>query len=89
MSPSGGNSFLDAFGAVALNHIGGKIVIAVALGIQETGRGALWLSDGVLDSRSRGCRFEPRRRHSLVSLSKTHYPLLVVLVQPRKTVDQS
>ena len=37
---------------------------------------ALWLSGRVLDSRSRGCRFEPHQRHCIVSLSKTCYPLL-------------
>ena len=34
------------------------------------------LSGRVLDLRSRGCRFEPHRRHCVVSLSKTVYPLL-------------
>ena len=34
------------------------------------------LSGGVLDSRSRGCRFEPDRQHCVVSLSKTHKSLL-------------
>ena len=32
--------------------------------------------DGVLDLKSRGCAFEPHRRHFIVSLSKTLYPLL-------------
>ena len=35
------------------------------------------LSGRVLDSKSRGCRFEPHwRHHCVVSLSKTLYPLL-------------
>ena len=33
-------------------------------------------SGRVLDSRSRGCEFEPYRRHCVVSVSKTLYPLL-------------
>ena len=36
-----------------------------------------WLSGRVLDSRGRGCRFEPHQRHCIiVSLSKTHLSLL-------------
>ena len=46
--------------------------------------GAQWLSSRVLDSRPRGRRFEPYRRHCVVSLSKNINPSLV-LVQPRKT----
>ena len=42
------------------------------------------LSGRVLDSRPRGRRFEPHRRHCFVSLSKNINPSLV-LVQPRKT----
>ena len=34
--------------------------------------GAQWLSGRVLDSRSKGGRFEPHRRHCGVSLSNTH-----------------
>ena len=30
----------------------------------------------VLDSRPRGCRFEPHRHHCIASLNKTHYSLL-------------
>ena len=45
---------------------------------------AQWLSGRVLDSRPRGCGFEPHRRHYVVSLSKNINPSLV-LVQPRKT----
>ena len=37
----------------------------------------------MLDSRQRGCEFEPHRRHCVVSLSKNSNPSLV-LVQPRK-----
>ena len=44
--------------------------------------GAQWLSGRVLDSRPKGRRFEPHRRHCVVSLSIN--PSLV-LVQPRKT----
>ena len=33
---------------------------------------AQWLSGRVLDSRSKGLRFELYRRHCVVSLSKTH-----------------
>ena len=47
-------------------------------------RGVQWLSGRVLDSRPRGHRFEPHRRHCVVSLSKNINPSLV-LVQPRKT----
>ena len=46
--------------------------------------GAQWLSARVLDSRPRGCGFEPHWRHCVVPLSKNIYPSLV-LVQPRKT----
>ena len=46
--------------------------------------GAQWLSGRVLDSRPRGCGFEPHQRHCVVSLSKNINPSLV-LVQPRKT----
>ena len=46
--------------------------------------GARWLSGRVLDLRPRGHRFEPCRRHCVVSLSKNINPSLV-LVQPRKT----
>ena len=48
------------------------------------GLGAQWLSGRVLDSRPKGCGFEPHRRHCVVSLSKNINPSLV-LVQPRKT----
>ena len=46
--------------------------------------GAQWLSGRVLDLRLKGRRFEPHRRHCVVSLSKNINPSLV-LVQPRKT----
>ena len=46
--------------------------------------GAQWFSGRMLDSRPRGCGFEPHRRHCIVSLSKNINPSLV-LVQPRKT----
>ena len=45
---------------------------------------AKWLSGRVLDSRPKGRRFEPYRRHCVVSLSKNINPSLV-LVQLRKT----
>ena len=45
--------------------------------------GAQWLSGRVLDLRPRGRRFEPHRRHCVVSMSKNINPSLV-LVQPRK-----
>ena len=45
---------------------------------------AQWLSGRVLDSRPKGLRLEPHRRHCVVSLSKNINPSLV-LVQPRKT----
>ena len=47
-------------------------------------QGAQWLSGRVLDSRPRGCGFEPHRYHCVVSLSKNIDPSLV-LIQPRKT----
>ena len=46
--------------------------------------GAQWLSCRVLDSRPRGRRFEPHRRHCVVVLEQDIYPNLVV-VEPRKT----
>ena len=46
--------------------------------------GAQWLSGGVLDSRPKGCGFEPHRRHCVVSLSK-NINLSLVLVQLNKT----
>ena len=42
-----------------------------------------WLSGRVLDSRPRGCGFEPQNRHCVVSLSKTYNPSLL-LVQSRE-----
>ena len=47
-------------------------------------KGAQWLSGRVLDSRPRGCGFEPQWRHCVVSLSKNINPSLV-LVRPKKT----
>ena len=48
---------------------------------------AQWLSGRVLDLRPMGCRFEPQRRHCVVS--KTHEDILIlaliVLVQPKKS----
>ena len=46
--------------------------------------GAQWLSCRVLDSRPRGCGFEPQRCHCVVSLSK-RYNHSLLLVQSRKT----
>ena len=39
--------------------------------ICQSTRGMRWLSGRVLESRPMGCRFEPHRRHCLVSFSKT------------------
>ena len=54
--------------------------------IKLKGKEVQWLSGRVLDSRRRGCGFEPHRRCCFASLSicKTHLSLLI-LVQPRKT----
>ena len=38
---------------------------------QRLRKGVQWLSGRVLDLRPRGRRFEPHRRHCIVSLSKT------------------
>ena len=38
--------------------------------------GVWWLSGRELDSRLRGSMFESHRRHCIVTLSKTLYPLL-------------
>ena len=43
------------------------------------GDGAQWLSGRVLDSRLRGCRFEPHRRHCVVVLEQDIYPCLVLV----------
>ena len=43
----------------------------------------MWLSGRVLDSRTKGRRFEPHGRHYVVSLSKNINSSLV-LVQPKK-----
>ena len=42
----------------------------------KTHMGGQWLSGRVLESRPRGCGFEPHRHHCVVSLSKTHLSLL-------------
>ena len=39
-------------------------------------KGAQWLSNRALDWRPRGHRFEPHRRHSVVSSNNTHLSLL-------------
>ena len=46
--------------------------------------GARWRSGRASDSESRGPGFDPRMRHRVVSLSKTHL-LPTVLVKPRKS----
>ena len=52
-------------------------------GLKNKWRG---LSGWVLDSKPKSCRFEPHRRHCVVSLSKNINPTCsLVLVQPRKT----
>ena len=65
------------FSPVTLIHTGCALLSIPYLGAQ-------WLSGRVLDSRPKGRRFEPHRRHCIVSLSKNINPSLV-LVQPRKT----
>ena len=60
------------------------MLFTVRIALQLNLVGAQWLSGRVLDSRQRGGRFEPQRRHCVVSLSKNINPSLV-LVQPRKT----
>ena len=52
--------------------------------MMQSFRGVQWLSGRVLNSRPKGHRFEPHRRHCVVTLSKNINPSLV-LVQPRKT----
>ena len=52
--------------------------------IHQFWMGAQWLSGRVLDSRLKGRRVQPQRRHCIVSLSKNTNPYLV-LVQSRKT----
>ena len=54
----------------------GCLLYICAPDLQSVYRGSQWLSSTVLDSRSRGCGFEPYLRHCVVSLSKTLYPLL-------------
>ena len=39
--------------------------------LQKSREGAQWLSGRVLDSRPKGCWFEPHRCHCVVSLSRT------------------
>ena len=51
---------------------------------RERSQGEQWLSGRVLDSRPRGCGFEPLLRHCVVVLEQDIYPSLV-LIQPRKT----
>ena len=41
-------------------------------GYLYSSEGGQWLSGRVLDSRPRGCGFEPHRHYCVVSLSKTH-----------------
>ena len=40
--------------------------------ITDCSERAQWLSGRVLDTRPRGCRFEPHWSHCVASLSKTH-----------------
>ena len=58
------------------SYVLGPCFCCVVLGIISIVEGAQWLSGRVLDSRPRGCGFEPHRRHCVVSLSKTHLSLL-------------
>ena len=50
----------------------------------QSSQGVQWLSGRVFDSRPKDRRFEPHRRHCVVSLSKNINPSLE-LFQPRKT----
>ena len=47
--------------------------------------GGQWLSGRVLDSRQKGCGFEPHWRHCVVVLEQDTFIRSLVLVQPRKT----
>ena len=51
-----------------------KILITTSFSSKE--HSGSWLSSRVLDLRSMDRWFEPRRRHYVVSLGKTAYPLL-------------
>ena len=64
--------------------VGGEFSQSRLYSTQSAIVGAQWLSGRVLDSRPKGRRFEPHRRHCVGSLSKNINPSLV-LVQPRKT----
>ena len=52
------------------NHLC-KLFSAISFNSSITVEGQ-WLSGRVLDSRPRGCRFKPHRRHCVVSLSNTY-----------------
>ena len=57
------------FGGHALNSHGNYIVDR---GISWNNHGIVFLNFDGNPARSRGCGFEPHRRHCVVSLSKTH-----------------
>ena len=73
----------DSLNNASLQDVSKKCTYILCNGHGEN-LGAQWHSSRVLGSRSRSHRFEPHRRHCLVSLSKNINPSLV-LVQPRKT----
>ena len=60
-----------------------SLMCFLTLGLKDQW-GVQWLSGIDLDSRLKGRRLEPHRRHFVVSLSKNINSSLV-LVQPRKT----
>ena len=59
-------------------------IVADLVSLSTVFLGVQWLSGRVLDLRPRGLRFEPHRRHCVLSLSKNINPSLV-LGQPRIT----
>ena len=73
-----GRLLSEGFLEVFMNFLGRHSFLTEVL------NGAQWLNGRLLDLRSKGRRFEPHRRHWVVSLSKNINPSLV-LVQPRKT----
>ena len=78
-------------GCIGINMFEGKIKekadckqYCIFIDMSMFNMGAQLLSGRVLDSRPKGCGFEPHRRHCVVSLSKNINPSLV-LFEPRKT----
>ena len=73
-----GNYIVDHHGIVFLNFCGNPVRrISHKLYVEERSGSAV---------ESRGCMYEPHRRHCFVSLRKTLYPWLItgLLLQPRK-----